>query len=65
MPNFDPKALTPAERAEPEPRRAQLGWSAKEVGEDELVDDEFIKNDPDSFEVEVKTVGDSGTANVG
>jgi hypothetical protein len=51
MPNFDPKDLKPAERPEPEPMRAEVGWSAREVTEDELVDDEFIRNDPGSVEV--------------
>lgn len=36
--------LEPAERVVPDPD----GWSAADVDPDELVDDEFIANDPTS-----------------
>lgn len=46
---MDPRDLTPARRQVPDP---EGGWSAADLDESELVDDEFIAADPDSHVVE-------------
>jgi hypothetical protein len=44
-----PKGLVPAERDEPDPVQ---GWRGAELTEDELVDDDYIAQDPTSFVVD-------------
>lgn len=45
----DPRDLTPAEHVAPAP---DGGWSASDVEGGELVDDQFIAADPDSYVIE-------------
>lgn len=42
----EPSDLEPAEHVMPAP---EDGWRGADLSEDELVDDEFITADPDSF----------------
>lgn len=51
MPSFNLQDLEPAEHVE-EPEQVLEGWRGADVSEEELVDDQFIADDPDSFVVE-------------
>jgi hypothetical protein len=48
--SIDPASLEPAEHVA-EPPEVMEGWRAADLSEDELVDDEFIAEDPESWEV--------------
>lgn len=49
MPNFNPQNLVPAQHPDDEDTEAvQHGWRAAELDGYELVDDDFIVNDPNN-----------------
>lgn len=59
----DPARLNPASRPRREPKAAREGWRGEDVSRDELVDDAYIEQDPDS--VVVVQGGDSGPTHLG